>query len=146
MLQQTSVKRGTATGIGKKRKNKYNAKGQYEIFDGKKTFFHSQAEAVRFKQLLKLREENLITKLELQPKFPCIVNNRKVCEYRGDFSYYTKEINEGIGYRIIEDVKGQVTDTYKIKKPLVEALYGIKINEIPSKEVDKWENIIPKNN
>ena len=78
MSQQISDKPGTARGIGK-RKNKYNAKGEYDIFDGKKTFFHSKAEAVRFRQLLKLREDNLITKLELQPRFPCVVNNIKVC-------------------------------------------------------------------
>lgn len=129
----------------KLKRNKYNAQGLYLTFDGKKTFFHSKAEGERFKQLIILRDKEEIMNLILQPKFPCMVNNVKVCEYRADFSYDTVLTNGALGNKIVEDVKGQVTDIYKIKKKLVESLYGIKIIEIPSRDIEKWENIIPNN-
>jgi hypothetical protein len=43
---------------------------------------------------------------------------------------------------VVEDVKGMVTDIYKIKKKLVEACYDVKIIEIPAKDVAKWEGIV----
>lgn len=44
---------------------------------------------------------------------------------------------------MIEDVKGMVTDVYKIKKKLVEAVHRIQIQEIPAKDVPKWEGMVP---
>lgn len=125
------------------RKNKYNAQGSYLDYDGKKTFFHSKAEGERLKQLIIMRDDKKIMNLILQPSFPCIVNNIKVTTYRADFSYDTIIDNGATGNRIVEDVKGQVTDIYKIKKKLVESLYFFKIIEIPSRDIEKWENIIP---
>ena len=142
MKHTTTQKRGSVRSMRKK--NKYNAQGIYLDFDGKKTFFHSKAEGERFKQLIDLRDIwKGITNLVLQPKFDCIVNNIKICQYRADFEYDTVLTNGAIGNRIIEDVKGQVTDIYKIKKKLVESLYGIKIIEIPSRDIEKWEQKIP---
>ena len=142
MKRKTGTKRGSVQSMP--RKNKYNAQGIYLDFDGKKTFFHSKAEGKRFEQLIKLRDKDKsITNLILQPKFDCIVNNVKICQYRADFEYDTLITNGAIGNRVIEDVKGQVTDIYKIKKKLVESLYGIKIIEIPSRDIEKWEQKIP---
>jgi|TARA_R110000822_G_scaffold13874_4_gene49014 hypothetical protein len=126
------------------RRNKYNAQGNYLDYDGKKTFFHSKAEGERFKQLIVMRDDKKIMNLVLQPSFVCVVNNVKVTTYRADFSYDTIIDNGATGNRIVEDVKGQVTDIYKIKKKLVESLYFIKIIEIPSRDVVKWENKIPE--
>jgi hypothetical protein len=148
MKHTTSKKRGSAQSMQKKkgvRKNKYNAQGIYLEWYGEKKFFHSKAEGERAKQLQILWVAGKITNLTLQPKFNCVVNNVKICQYRADFEYDTVLDNKAIGNRVIEDVKGQVTDIYKIKKKLVESLYGIKIHEIPSKEIEKWENIIPEN-
>jgi len=36
-----------------------------------------------------------------------------------------------------------VTDVYVIKKKLVEAQYNLTINEIPSRDVDKWADRTP---
>lgn len=85
--------------------------------------FDSKREAARYVELKYLESAGLIADLELQPKFPCVVNGKKVCEYRADFKY-TQD-----GQPIIEDVKGFRTKEYRIKKKLVEALYGIEIKE-----------------
>jgi hypothetical protein len=87
--------------------------------------FHSIKEAGRYLQLKALEEIGEISDLELQPKFPVIVNEKKICNYIADFRYYKKNNN----FPTIEDVKGFLTPIYKIKKKLVEALYCIKILE-----------------
>ena len=147
MKHTTGTKRGSALSMRKpigKRKNKYNAQGIYLEWYGEKKFFHSKAEGERAKQLQILWNEGKITNLRLQPKFDCMVSNVKICQYRADFEYDTVLDNKAIGNRVVEDVKGQVTDVYKIKKKLVEVIYGITIHEIPSRDIDKWQNKIPK--
>ena len=52
-----------------------------------------------------------------------VVNGKKVCKYTADFRYTTPS------GEIIEDVKGVKTTVYRIKKKLVEALFGIEITE-----------------
>ena len=101
--------------------NKYNAKRT--VVDG--ISFHSKAEAARYSDLKLLERAGVIFKLELQPAFPCVVNKKKICVYKADFKYHLKN-----GKWVIEDVKGYRTQIYKIKKKLVEALYGIEITEI----------------
>lgn len=81
---------------------------------------------MRYSQLKIIENNGYITKLELQPRFLIHVNGIKICTYVADFSYLDKESN----MTIIEDVKGVKTPVYKIKKKLVEAIYGIKITEI----------------
>ena len=38
-----------------------------------------------------------------------------------------------------------ITDMYKLKKKLVEATEGIRIKEIPAKDIPKWVDTIPLN-
>jgi hypothetical protein len=102
--------------------------------------FASKSEGRRYREL-KLRERaGEIACLELQPEFPIEVLNPANGEailcgvYRADFRYRQKEIDEG-GFSgrwrlVIEDVKGMRTPIYKLKKKLVEALYGIRIVEV----------------
>ncbi len=72
-----------------------------------------------------MQKAGLIRNLELQPRFPVILNGVKCFVYVADFSYF-----EGNG-RVIEDVKGLRTPLYRLKKKCVEAIYaGIKIVEI----------------
>ena len=86
----------------------------------------SKAEAKRCDQLALLERVHVISDLQQQPKFPCIINGVKVCTYIADFSY-----RDEAGRQIIEDVKGLRTATYRLKKKLVEALYlHVKIVEI----------------
>jgi len=86
----------------------------------------SKAEAKRCDDLTLLQRSRIIHELTQQPKFPCVVNGAKVCTYVADFSYR----DEG-GRIVIEDVKGQATPVYRLKKKLVEALYPyVKITEV----------------
>lgn len=117
-----------------KRKSKFNAIG--ERYDGH--YFQSKAELLRYQQLKKMLDEGLIAELEMQPSYPIIVNNQKICSYRADFRY--KVIDElGRTLRIaVEDVKGWKTDVYAIKKKLVEAVHHIDLCEIPAAKLADW--------
>lgn len=86
--------------------------------------FDSKKEAGRYRELKLMEKAGLIRGLILQATIPCIVNGKKVCDYRADFSYI-----EGDRH-IVEDVKGVKTPVYQLKKKLVFALHGITITEI----------------
>tara|TARA_R100001082_G_scaffold8635_1_gene5056 strand:- start:2063 stop:2380 length:318 start_codon:yes stop_codon:yes gene_type:complete len=102
-------------------KNKYRAV-KTEV-DG--IVFDSKREAARYMELMLLERAGEISHLELQPKYDCIINGKKICTYKADFRYFTKLGN------IVEDVKGVKTPIYRLKKKLVEALYaGVTIQEI----------------
>lgn len=86
--------------------------------------FHSLAEARRYAELIHLQNGGTIRNLELQPAFKLIVDGIIIGHYRADFAYFME------GERVIEDVKGFKTPTYRLKKRFVEALYKVKIVEI----------------
>lgn len=92
--------------------------------------FASKAEARRYAQLQLLLRAGAIANLELQPTFPIEVMNptngemTQVGVYKGDFRYVER------GVTVIEDVKGMRTVVYRLKKRLVEAIYGIRIQEV----------------
>lgn len=93
--------------------------------------FASQAEARRYQELLLLAQAGEIRELELQPAYPIIVHGpdhrpRIVCAAIFDFRY--RAGREGI--LTVEDVKGVRTPVYRLKKKLVEAIYGVTITEI----------------
>lgn len=111
-----------AAPLNRKRGNKYKAK-PVEV-DG--IWFASTAEAKRYRELKLSERAGTITDLELQPRFPIVVSGIAVGEYRADFAYRAVPAAE----RVIEDVKGMRTPVYRLKKRLVEALYGIKIIEV----------------
>jgi hypothetical protein len=58
-----------------------------------------------------------IRDLELQPRFPIVINGKKVCTYIADFAYRDGQS----GNKHVEDSKGYRTDLYRLKKKLVEA-------------------------
>jgi hypothetical protein len=87
--------------------------------------FASKKEANRYSQLRLLERSGLIRNLELQPKFPIILNGTKVCDYLGDFAFF-----EG-NKRVIEDTKGFRTPVYQLKRKLLLAAFpGIDHREI----------------
>ena len=87
--------------------------------------FDSKREAARYMELMLMQRAGEIKRLELQPKYDCVVNGKKICTYRAYFRYSTNENS------IVEDVKGMKTPVYKLKKKLVEALYpGVIIQEV----------------
>jgi len=86
--------------------------------------FDSRAEAKRYATLKLWERAGEISNLRLQPEYPFYVNDQKVFTYRADFSYTQN------GATIVEDVKGFKTTVYRLKKKIIEAFYGIAIQEI----------------
>ena len=115
-----------------KRSNKYGAKRTR--VNG--IWFDSKREAERYKLLKAMQMARKITDLELQPEFPLMIGDRPVLmrskgypngrrvKYRADFRYKQD------GKIVVEDSKGFATETYKLKKAIVEAIYGIKVVEV----------------
>ena len=104
------------------RRNKYGVSPKADrTVDG--IVFDSKKEAKRYGELKLLEKVGEITNLEIQPKFACVVNGKKICGYVADFRYETQN------GEVIEDVKGIKTRIYSLKKKLVEALFGIEITE-----------------
>lgn len=96
---------------------KYKAKPT--VIDGIR--FASKAEARRYETLKIELAAGIIKDLELQPKFPIVVNGVKICTYIADFKYLLKN------REIIEDVKGVKTSVFNIKQKLLKAVYGIDV-------------------
>jgi len=87
-------------------------------------YFASRAEAKRFAELRLQERSGLITKLHTQVSYPVVINSFQVTKYIADFVYLKN------GQRIIEDVKGDIkflTDVFKLKKKLIEAIYNVEI-------------------
>lgn len=101
--------------------SKYNAKKT--VVDGIE--FDSLREADRYCELKLLEKANEIRNLELQPRFLLQdkfvdkhgKTHRKI-EYVADFMYIDK-----CGKTIVEDVKGVLTDVYKLKKKMFLKIY-----------------------
>jgi hypothetical protein len=85
--------------------------------------FHSRKEAARYSVLKQEAVDGIIHNLRLQPSFTLRVNGHLICRYIADFEY----VRDGV--TIVEDVKGRLTDVYKLKKKLVKALLDIDILE-----------------
>ncbi len=89
--------------------------------------FDSKKEAARWMLLRDKEKAGEITDLKTQVKIPINVCGIKICVYIADFRY-----SDGKQY-ITEDVKSEITrknSTYRLKKKLVEAIYGITITEV----------------
>jgi len=88
--------------------------------------FDSMSEADRYCELLCMQRAGEIKDLKLQPQFDFLENGKLIFSYFADFSYTEIAKNK----LIIEDVKGMRTDTYKLKKKLIESRHKIKITEV----------------
>lgn len=103
------------------RRNKYNAKKNK--IDGH--LFDSKREAERYCELKLLERSKEIRNLVLQPRFLLQdkfkdkqgKTHRKI-EYVADFLYIDKQ-----GRNVVEDVKGVLTEVYKIKKKMFLKIY-----------------------
>ena len=96
--------------------------------------FDSQLEARRYSQLKLLQRAGEIADLQLQVRFPLFAGDQPIlirskgypngrhCCYVADFVYVED------GRQIIEDAKGDRTDTFKIKKALMECM-GYQVRE-----------------
>lgn len=86
--------------------------------------FDSAAEARRYRELRLLEQAGAIGPIQLQPRFPLVVEGVKIGTYVGDFAYDER------GRRIVEDVKGgkaTMTPVWRLKVKLVSALYGFDV-------------------
>ena len=107
---------------GAKKQSKYrNVKTEV---DG--IVFDSAKEAGRYGELKYLIDAGEIQHLVLQPKLQIEIEGVLIGSYFADFLYF----DVCKGEHVYEDVKGMRTETYRLKKKLVEAQYGIEITEI----------------
>lgn len=93
--------------------------------------FDSKLEADRYKELRLLQSKNLISDLEVHPKFPLRAGRSdvQVAVYVGDFAYLSHGVGPEPKY-VLEDCKGRKTAVYQLKKKMVKACYGIEIQEV----------------
>jgi hypothetical protein len=113
--------------LGVKAEHKYHAvrrKDDDGPFAGVR--FDSQREATRAGELLYQVKAGAIRDLQIHPSFPIRVNDVLIGVYEADFRY----VDAITGKAVIEDAKGVRTPLYKLKKKLVEAIYGIEIQEV----------------
>jgi hypothetical protein len=80
--------------------------------------FASLREMLRYSELKMLSKSGIISDLELQPKFPIVLNGVKICNYISDFRYLDQQ-----GRTIVEDSKGMKTEIYRLKAKLFHACY-----------------------
>lgn len=107
------------------RQSKYHAKRT--SVDG--ITFDSKREADRYLVLKSMEEDGTIEDLRRQVRYELVPafdvdgkHYRPVC-YVADFTYREN------GHEVIEDVKGVVTDVYRLKRKLVAYRYGMNIRE-----------------
>lgn len=124
------------------RKNKPNKyKALKECVDG--ITFDSRKEARRYRDLKLLEAAGEISNIELQPNYPLSIlqpngtyldvkirsagyPNGRRASYTADFRYQDKRS----GRQIVEDVKGMDTTASRLRRAVVEAIYGIEIGLI----------------
>lgn len=79
--------------------------------------FASAAEAKRYGELKLLQRAGEIKALGVHPAYPLIINGTPVGKFTADFAYF-----EG-GRKIVEDVKGIVTEAASLRMRVFMALY-----------------------
>lgn len=83
--------------------------------------FDSKWEAKRYGILRMRQHAGEITDLKLQVAFDLAVNGISNGKYIADFTYLEN------GQLVVEDAKGVMTDTFKLKKKLMKSIHGIDI-------------------
>lgn len=107
-----------------KPKSKYGA--TRTVVDG--IYFDSKREAARYTELNFMRQAKKIKDLECHPSFPIDYNDNRICMVELDFRYFDVTRGE----YVFEDVKSPGTNNAlsKLKRKLVEAFHGIKVELI----------------
>lgn len=117
---------------GKPKRHKYRAVPT--TVDGIR--FDSKREAERYSELKLLQSIRSIWNLELQPRYPLHSVNMETGEitqvgtYVADFKYSLYNLRDDHQTWVVEDSKGYRTPSYRLKKKMVEAEYGIVIREV----------------
>lgn len=115
-------KRTSKYGVSKKEDRAYNGK----VYDSKLE--------MRYRQHLELltkatNEKDRVVEIAEQVPYDCYIKDKKICTYRMDFEVIYA--NNRVEYI---DCKGVKTAIYRIKKKLVEAIFGIEIKEVTTKD------------
>lgn len=108
--------------------SKYGAK-KTEL-DG--ILFDSKRESQRYGELILLERAGKIRGLQRQVQFelaPKVKINgekrqRPALRYTADFEYYEA------GYRVVEDVKGVITQPFRIRQHLMKTVHGIDVRVV----------------
>jgi hypothetical protein len=121
----------------KPKRNKYhNRKVYLTIPDGyvvgddhdgpKRKIADSQKEWRRYLQLQTWQDAGLISGLQWQQVVFALhaKGGEVICRYKPDAVYICR------GVRIVEDVKGRLTELYKLKRKWLLAEYGVRIHEV----------------
>ncbi len=95
------------------RPNKYGAKKTWSD----NVLFDSKLEAGIYEQLKMLQQAGQLGDLELQKEFVITVNGKQICIYIADFVFKVKDTT------VIADAKGVLTDVFKLKWKLMQAVY-----------------------
>lgn len=98
-----------------RRQNKYRAVKTTR--DG--ILFDSKLESIVYGELQILQAGGLIKDMELQKEFVIEVNGKQICIYIADY-FFTIVAS---GKRCVADAKGFLTDTFRLKWKLMQALY-----------------------
>lgn len=101
-----------------KKSKYYSEKGEVDNLR-----FDSQKEKARYGELKMMQRAGMISNLELQVVYILMVNGMSVGRYIADFRYKKAD------RMIVEDCKGFKTPVYRLKKKLMEAIYGVIILE-----------------
>lgn len=99
---------------------------RWTIIDGVK--FQSETEAARWLVLRAMEKAGAIADLQLQVRYPLLVNGKKVCTYVSDFTYIRD------GQEVTEDVKSAYTaklPVFILKAKLFAAVHGREIEVYP---------------
>lgn len=115
----TSGEPGCAASASPKRA-KYNAQGRRVAG----VWIPSEAQAVRYEQLLSMQERGLIEQLHAEVSYPLVVGGVKIATYRADHVYRLVDREKHVDELIVEEVKGLETPDWKLKLKLFEALYA----------------------
>lgn len=89
--------------------------------------FDSAREHRRYCELRLMQRARMIFKLEVHPRFSIDINGTHVGHYTADFRY---QLNDG--RVVVEDVKSRLSNTgeFSLRRRVVEALYGIKVEVV----------------
>lgn len=118
MLRQSFGKKSLSF-FQKAKRNKYNAV-RVQI-DG--IWFDSKMEGSYYHVLKTRQSANQISEIKIHPRYPIEINGIKVCDVELDFEYY----DNLAGKLCYDDVKGKDTDISRLKRKLLEAHKGIKV-------------------
>lgn len=108
--------------------HKYGAKRT--VVDG--YTFASAAEARHFVDLRLLQKAGAIVGLELQPVYelaPAVVLGKRkkpALRYVADFRYFDTRLQQ----QVVVDVKGVVTEAFRIKQHLMATVHGIQVQVV----------------